>query len=294
MSDPAPRNAAVPRFTPAPAPAPAPAPVPGPGVALADVVAYLDGYLRIAEIPDYQHALNGLEVENSGRVGSIVAAVDATQATIGGVVAEWAKSRASGEDPREAPPLLLVHHGLFWDGNLPVTGRRYRRLRTLLAHDVALYAAHIPLDVHPEVGNNAVLARRLGLEVEGWFGSYRNIPIGVYGRLALTREALAERLDTLLDTRSVVIPGGPAETARVGVVTGAASDQLAAARDLGLDTFITGEGPHHAYFDATEWGLNLVFAGHYATEQVGVQALAEHVGLRFQIPWEFHWHPTGL
>ncbi|HEU4700600.1 MAG TPA: Nif3-like dinuclear metal center hexameric protein [Gemmatimonadales bacterium] len=286
---------AIPRFTPAPAAAGvAPKDDALPGVALADVVGHLDAYLRIREIPDYQNALNGLEVENAGRIGSIIAAVDASQATIDGAVAAWARARDTQDDPRAAPPLLLVHHGLFWDGNQPVTGRRYRRLRALLANDVALYAAHIPLDIHPEVGNNAVLARRLGVEVEGWFGQYRNLPIGVHGRLQTTREELLSRLDALLDTRATLVPGGPAAVERVGIVTGAASDQLAHARDLGLDTFITGEGPHHTYFDAMEWGVNLVYAGHYATEQVGVQALAEHLGLTFQIPWEFHWHPTGL
>lgn len=264
------------------------------GVALADVVSYLDRYLRVGEIPDYQNALNGLEVENAGRIGSIIAAVDASQATIDGAVAEWARARTSTDDPRAAPPLLVVHHGLFWDGNQPVTGRRYRRLRALLANDVALYAAHIPLDIHPEVGNNAVLARRLGVEVEGWFGQYRNLPIGVYGRLATPREELLQRLDALLDTRATLVPGGPAAVERVGIVTGAASDQLAHARDLGLDTFITGEGPHHTYFDAMEWGLNVIFAGHYATETLGVQALASHLAERFGLDWEFHDHPTGL
>jgi dinuclear metal center YbgI/SA1388 family protein len=231
--------------------------------------------------------VNGLQVENSGRVGRIVAAVDASQAAIDGVVDAYGR-----EDG--APPLIVVHHGLFWDGNLPVTGRRYRRLSTLLLNDVALYAAHLPLDVHPEVGNNAVLARRLGVEPDGTFGSYKGLPVGVTGTLETGRDDLVERLESLLDTKARCIPGGPEQVRRVGVLTGAGGGAAAEAIAAGCDTLVTGEGAHHTYFDAMELGINLVYAGHYATEQVGVQALAEHLGVRFELPWEFHWHPTGL
>ena len=130
--------------------------------------AYLDDYLRIRDVPDERNAVNGLQVENLGLVGGIVAAVDASQATIDGVIAE-------GPGRGGAAPLLLVHHGLFWDGNVPVTGRRYRRLAALLEHDIPVYSAHIPLDLHPTVGNNVVLAERLGLAVEGWFGDYKGV-----------------------------------------------------------------------------------------------------------------------
>src|SRR5437868_13790680 len=108
------------------------------GVQLSDLVGYLDRYLRITEIPDERNAVNGLQVENSGRIGSIVAAVDASQATIDGVIATL--------EPGQTPPLLLVHHGLLWDGNVPFTGRRYRRVEALLNRDIPVYAAHIPLD----------------------------------------------------------------------------------------------------------------------------------------------------
>lgn len=252
------------------------------------VVEYLDQYLRVREVPDEPNAWNGLQVENRGQVGSIIAAVDASQATLDGVVA-----RARDQSP---PPLLLVHHGLFWDGTQAVTGRRYRRLITLLAHDVALYSAHIPLDAHPDVGNNAVLARALGLAGIGPFDQYRGIAIGCQGRaeVGTTREALVERLDRLLNTRARLLPGGPAVVDRVGIITGGAGSRIGAARDAGLDTYITGEGAHHTYFDAMELGVNVIYAGHYATEQVGVKALAEHVAQRFALPWEFHDHPTGM
>jgi dinuclear metal center YbgI/SA1388 family protein len=259
---------------------------------LSSITRYLDQFLRTTEIPDESNAVNGLQVENSGEIGGIVAAVDASLATIEGVVATL--------EPDRAPPLLLVHHGLFWDGNVPLTGRRYRRVSSLLAHDIPLYSAHIPLDVHPEVGNNAVLAERLGIRVEGWFGSYRGITMGVWGEVpgSLTsRDAVALELDRVLHSlkgSATLIPGGPERPKRIGIITGAAGNMTAQARDAGIDTFITGEGPHHSYFDAMEWGLNLIYAGHYATETLGVQALASHLGERFDLEWDFHDHPTGL
>lgn len=257
-------------------------------VRLAEIVSYLDEYLRVRETADERNAVNGLQVENSGTVDSIVAAVDASQATIDGVIA------AGGQ------PLLLVHHGLFWEGNVPVTGRRYRRLSGLIENDVALYSAHIPLDLHPEVGNNVVLAERLGVEVEGWFGDYKGSALGVWGYAPSrwsTREALVGELNHALGTFAPgarLIPGGPEKVGRVGIITGSAGSMISAAREAGLDTYITGEGPHHSYFDATEWGLNVIYAGHYATETLGVQALASHLAERFDLDWEFHDHPTGL
>lgn len=258
-------------------------------VPLQELVDYLDEYLRIQEVPDAPGAVNGLQVENDGSVASIVAAVDASQTTIDGVIAE-----------RSTSPLLLVHHGLLWDGNVPVTGRRYRRLAALIEHDISLYAAHIPLDLHPEVGNNVVLAERLGIEVEGWFGSYRGTPLGVWGLVPAglaERGALVAELDRTLGALlpgARLIPGGPERVSRVGIITGGAGGMIAEARDAGLDTFITGEGAHHTYFDAMEWGLNVVYAGHYATETLGVQALASRLAERFGLDWAFHDHPTGM
>jgi dinuclear metal center YbgI/SA1388 family protein len=259
-------------------------------VALAELAGYLDRYLRIGEVPDEDAALNGLQAENrSGEVSRIVAAVDASLATIEGVA-----DRPTAFPPDR--PLLLVHHGLFWDGNVPLTGRRYRRVRALLDRDIALYAAHIPLDVHAEVGNNHVLARQLGLAGVEPFDTYRGVPIGVQGALdpAVPREELVERIGSLLGGSVKLIPGGPTLARRIGIITGGAGSRIAAARDAGLDTYLTGEGAHHTYFDAMELGVNAIYAGHYATETVGVKALAEHLSSRFGIPWEFHDHPTGL
>jgi dinuclear metal center YbgI/SA1388 family protein len=253
-------------------------------VPLADVVRFLDGYLRTAEIKDYDGALNGLQMENGGHVSRVVAAVDACQASID----HAALDREAG------PALLLVHHGLFWDGNQPLTGRRYRRVRALLASDTALYSSHLPLDLHPEVGNNVELARLLGVAVQGTFGMSRGAAIGVWGETTLTRDALEAQLASELRSAVKVMPGGPVQCGRVGIITGGASSAISEARDLGLDTFITGEGPHHTYFDAMEWGLNVFYAGHYATETLGVQALAARLERELGLPWSFHRHPTGL
>jgi dinuclear metal center YbgI/SA1388 family protein len=175
-----------------------------------------------------------------------------------------------------------------------VTGRRYRRLSALLRAGVAVYSAHLPLDVHPEVGNNAVLARELGVEVEGAFGEYRGSPVGLWGRLEIGREALAARLGETLSAPVKLVPGGPERVRRVGVITGGAGGEIEAARALGLDAFITGEGAHHNYFDAEEGGINLYLGGHYATVVGGVRALARKLEEEFGLPWSFVDHPTGM
>ncbi|HTS88885.1 MAG TPA: Nif3-like dinuclear metal center hexameric protein [Gemmatimonadales bacterium] len=257
-------------------------------VPLSELQPYLDEYLGIGELPDEPAALNGLQVENSGQVARLVAAVDASQATL---------SALGGTDT--GPPLVIVHHGLFWDGLRPLTGRRLRKVRSLLAADAALYAAHIPLDVHPEVGNNAVLARRLGLLSLSAFAPYKGILLGQAGNLPspLTRAGLAEAVarDLGVPASAIrVVPGGPDLVSRIGIVTGAGSSAIAAARETGCDALITGEGPAHSYFDAMELGVSVLFAGHYATETVGVQALCEHLASRFGLPWAFHDHPTGM
>lgn len=248
---------------------------------LEDLVGYLDGYLRVPEVGDEPRALNGLQVENAGQVQHVAFAVDACQASI-----DQAAER--GAD------LLIVHHGLYWSGLEPLVGRHFRRVAALVRHGIALYSAHIPLDRHPEVGNNAVLARKLGMEVRGWFGDYRGAPIGVWGELDLPREALVELVTKVLGPTPRLLPFGPDRARRVGIITGSAGSMIRQAKDAALDTFITGEGQHWTFFDAEELGVNVLYAGHYATETVGLAALAEHIAERFQLPWSFIDHPTGL
>ena len=248
-------------------------------VPLREITTWLDGQLRIADVPDYPGALNGLQVECDVPIRRLVAAVDASLATI--------RDARSGD-------LLLTHHGLFWDGSAPIAGRRYRRVKALLDAGAGLYSAHIPLDLHPEIGNNVLLAKALGVPVDGWFGRFQGVPIGVHGALATDRAALTARVGALLGAVPKLLPGGPERVARVGIVTGAAGGMIAEAKDAGCDTFITGEGSHHTYFDAMEVGVNVLYAGHYATETFGVKALAGRTARQFDLPWEFHDHPTGL
>ena len=248
---------------------------------LHELTDYLDTFLRIREVPDWGGALNGLQVDSPREIGRVACAVDAAQASIDAAVA-W------GAD------LLLVHHGLFWDGNRPVTGRRYRRLKAILDADLAVYAAHLPLDVHPGVGNNAVLARELGIEPRGTFGEYKGMPVGVWGELDVGRDELRARAERALGGQVKLGPGGPERIRRAGVITGGGADEIAAAVDAGLDAFLTGEARHHNFFDAEEGGINLLLGGHYATETWGVRALAAHLAEKFGLEWTFIDHPSGL
>lgn len=250
-------------------------------VPLERIAAYLDERLELAAVPDYPAALNGLQVENAGHVGHIVAAVDASAATI-------EAAAAAGAD------FLLVHHGLFWDGAAPVVGRRYRKLRRLIERDIALYAAHLPLDAHPELGNNALLLRALGLEPVGRFGTYDAHPIGWWGETDRSRDAVVAAVRAAVGGEIFVMPFGPARVRRLGVVTGGAGSMIAEAHAAGLDAFVTGEGAHHTYFDAQELGITVVYAGHYATETYGVRAAAQDVAQHFDLPWSFVELPTGL
>lgn len=250
-------------------------------VDLQHLASYLDSYLRIEDIDDHPHALNGLQVESGGTVSKIAAAVDVCRATI---------ERAIAVDA----DFMLVHHGIFWGGLQPLTGHHGYRVRSLVQHGVALYAAHLPLDLHPEVGNNVILARMLGLEAVVEFGEYEGQVIGRAGTVSVAREEFVERISSSLGSVPRVIAAGPDQVRRVGVVSGGGSRLIAQAADAGLDTFVTGEGSHHTYFEAEEAGLNLIYAGHYATETVGVKALAEHLASRFGLSWEFLDHPTGL
>lgn len=245
------------------------------------IVDHLRNLLRIEEVPDSQNALNGLQVGNAGTVTRLAVAVDASERTIN-------EATVRGCD------LLLVHHGLLWDGNITITGPRYRKLSRLLATGTALYSAHIPLDIHPVIGNNAILAGELRISVKGTFGRYKGVDLGVWGDLDIRRESLAARLDDILGVRIRMIAGGNELIKRVGVITGAAAGMLGEAIALRLDAFITGEGSHHTFFEAEEGGINLYYGGHYATEVWGVRALGAHLGETFGIPWEFLDFPTGM
>jgi len=243
--------------------------------------------LRCRETPDYALALNGLQVDNRAAITRIAAAVDCSQRTIRGALDAGAN-------------LLVVHHGLFWGGLQPLTGSHLARVRLLLEHDVALYSAHLPLDSADTMGNSLLLARELGLAPTGGFARYQTIFCGVQGQSDLATADLVSACD-----RFARAHGGHAvasmhapnrRTTRWGIVSGAgiSPDTLREAVELGLDTIITGEGPHWSAVDAEERGLVIVYAGHYATETLGVQALAAWMAERASVPWSFVASPTGL
>lgn len=248
---------------------------------LSDLTQYLDQYLSTAVIADYPNALNGLQVANRADIRKVAVAVDVCAATI----------RMAAEAQAQ---LLLVHHGLFWTGPRPLVGPQYDRVSGLLAADIALYSSHLPLDLHAEVGNNPVLAGKLDVSVKGGFGKLHGAIIGVWGEAKGTRDEFVSRVGTLLGVTPRSLPFGPAQVNRVGIVTGAGGSLIGEAAAAGLDTFLTGEGVHHSFFDAEELKINVIYAGHYATETVGVRALADHLGTRFGLATVFLDHPTGM
>lgn len=252
-----------------------------PKASLAAIVKYCDTTLRTAAIGDYPGAVNGLQVENGGAVTRIAATVDASLATVKLAVAAQAD-------------LLLVHHGLFWSPTHPWTGKRYELLRLLLENNLAVYSSHLPLDAHPKLGNNAGLSAALGFKKLHPFFVSHGSPIGLRTQVTISREELTRRLAQATGGTPRLLPGGPEVCRRIGIVTGGAGGELKQAAAEGVDTFITGEGPHWTYALAEELGVNVFYAGHYATETFGVKALAATLSRKFKLPWVFLDHPTGL
>jgi len=258
-----------------------------PSIETGRLVRHLDELLGVATTPDYPPAMNGLQVANRSPIHRIAAAVDASRRTIEGAVSAGAN-------------MLIVHHGLFWSGSQPVTGARYDRLRLLFDNDIAVYSAHLPLDTHTTLGNNVLLAEALGLKPSGAFGAWQGIHIGVQGESDVPTAELLSRAGDFSAANGGSVLATSFEpkrlTRRWAVVTGggANADTLREAREKGIDTLIAGEGPHWTAVDAPEQNLVIIYAGHYATETLGVRALAEHVEREFGIPWSWISAPTGL
>ncbi len=248
---------------------------------LDEIVTYLDGLLRKQEIKDLGNALNGLQVQNDGQVTRVAAAVDACEAVLQQAIEKGAD-------------LLIVHHGLFWSGLAPLTGVQCRKLKLALDHNLAVYSMHLPLDAHPKLGNNALLCRALGLKKLKPFFEEFGTELGWQVETRIPRDELAARLAKAVGGPVHLAPGGPAIARKIGVVTGGAGGEIFKVAKLGVDTFITGEGPHWSYTAAEELGLNLFYGGHYATETFGVKALGAELKRKFRLPWEFLDHPTGL
>ncbi len=245
----------------------------------------LDSYLRetlnLRQIPDYPNALNGLQLENQGSVTKIAAAVDAHLPVVEKAIAEEAD-------------LLLVHHGLFWSGAKPICGALYQKFKMAIDHNLAIYSIHIPLDEHPELGNNALLGKAIGLKNPEPFMPWKGRTLGLRFKTNQSRDSLVTKLENAIGGPVNVCPGGPKQCRNVGIITGGGGGEVATAANLGVDTFITGEGQHWTFTLAEELGINLLYGGHYATETFGVRALAEHLAKQFDLEWTFVDHPTGL
>lgn len=251
------------------------------------IVAHLDAELRTAEVPDYEAALNGLQLANGGSVARVAAAVDFSATTVAGAL-------------REKASLLIVHHGMFWRGAHRLIGSSRDRLHAALTGDLAVYSSHIPLDLHPVLGNNVLLAKELALTPSGTFGRYKGTEIGVRGNCDEETARIFDRLTRFsarYATTAVTTPlANGRRTKRWAIITGAgaSTETLNEAIERGVDTLIVGEGAHHTAVQAMESGLAVMYGGHYATETLGVRALADHVSTRFDVPAVFVDAPTGL
>jgi dinuclear metal center YbgI/SA1388 family protein len=245
------------------------------------LVRYLDDYLRVASITD--ESLNGLQVEGAATVRKVAFAVDACAESI------RAAARARAD-------MLVVHHGLLWGRIERITGIMHTRISLLFEKRMSLYAAHLPLDSHPEVGNNVELARLLGLGFESTFAGYKGADIGVIAefRSPITLQRFVRKLERTLETKAVVLPFGKRSVRRAGIVSGDADFAVGEAIRRECDVFITGETSHVAFHVAKEARINVVYGGHYATETVGLRALAKHIGERFSVHCTFIAAPTGF
>jgi dinuclear metal center YbgI/SA1388 family protein len=246
-----------------------------------DLTAWLDDYLAIA---DYQDpSLNGLQVEGRDEVVKVAVAVDASLNT-------FEQAADLGAD------MLIVHHGLFWGKPLAVRGAHRERLRFLLANDISLYAAHLPLDAHTEVGNNWGLARLLDMVDLAPFGNWQGKAVGVKGVFpnGMGLRELADRLEQLLGESVLVHAGGAMRIHSLGIISGGAAWDVVTAAEEGLDAFLTGEPKHEVFHEAFERKINALYAGHYMTETVGVKLLADKLNEEFGLTTEFILLPTGL
>jgi dinuclear metal center YbgI/SA1388 family protein len=252
----------------------------------AELSSYIDELLQTSGTPDYPGAVNGLQLENQSSIRSIAAAVDFSTRALQGAIESGAN-------------FLVVHHGMFWGGPTPLTGPSYRTLRLMMDNDIAVYSSHLPLDRHPTFGNNSLLAGELGLIPTGVFARFQDIYIGASGESDIETASLIERARVFAQSfgeiRTSLIPAGR-RTKKWGICTGAgaSAETLAEATAAGIDTLIVGEGPHWTAIHAEEHDLAIIYAGHYATETVGVRALAKHVAEKHTLPWSFISAPTGF
>ena len=245
------------------------------------LVRYLDDRLGIAAMDDI--SVNGLQVQGRDEVEKVALVTDAALALF---------NRAKDEDC----DMIIAHHGIIWGGIKSITGRVYDQIKALMDNNINLYAAHLPLDAHPELGNNARLAKMVDLEEISPFGRYHGVAIGVSGRLPapLAPEALAKKWQLAVGGNPVVLPFGNNPITTVGIVSGGGSGALEEAIGSGIDCFVTGEGRHENHHTALEAGINIILLGHYHSETLGVQAVGKELETRFGLETIFIDEPTIL
>lgn len=249
---------------------------------LEDITALLDSTLRTAEVKDAPVALNGLQVENNGQVTKVALAVDGSQKTIEAAI-------AAGAD------LLILHHGIYWCGLVPMTGWFRKKITTCLNHNLAVYSAHLPLDLHPELGNNAGIARALGLQDCRPEVDYHGVLIGQSGVFPGTVGELHEKFARICGvTVTGYVADAAAPAGRIAVCSGGAGDSIYQLHAKGYRTYLTGEENHWVVNAAEDLGVNILFGGHYATETFGVKSLGSLLEQKFGLPTVFIDHPTGM
>ena len=240
---------------------------------LQKIAAFCDKRTRRHEIKDFKGAYNGLQFENTGGIQKVGASVDA------GLI-PFQKAVDSNVD------LLIVHHGMYWSPLQPITGVKFQKVNTLLNGGLAVYSSHLPLDCHSEIGNNALLAKEIGLQPTGTFLDYEGTDIGLITE-GISRLDLIEKLQKTFDDKVQSIEFGSEKPNKIAILTGSGSSAVSELKRIGVDTLITGELRQNHYNQAQEEGLNLYLCGHYATEVYGVCALAKEISQKFEIPWEF-------
>ncbi|MEM9160150.1 MAG: Nif3-like dinuclear metal center hexameric protein [Verrucomicrobiota bacterium] len=241
---------------------------------LHDIVAFCNERSNTAAVKDFKGALNGLQFENNGAVTKIGAAVDA------GLVPF---QKAVEEDI----DLLIVHHGLFWNGSKRIVDSEYKKYKTLIDGNLAVYSCHLPLDAHAEIGNSALLAQKLGIQPAGTFLPYEGVDIGFVGTWDKSRDELKAAIDQEFSGKFDAMEFGSEAPKKICVVTGSGASVVDYVKSTGADTLITGELKQHLYNQAQEEGLNLYACGHYATETYGVKALAAEAAKKFDLDWKF-------
>ena len=256
-------------------------------ISTSELVQYLDEILETTAVPDYPNAVNGLQFGNRGRVTSVAASVDFSTKAV-------EAAAAAGAD------LLLVHHGMFWNGARPIVGPAYDRIRLLLEHDIAVYSSHLPLDRHPQFGNNVLLSEELGLSASGEFAGFKGKSIGVRGESDIATADIVEHARSFSQKYGGVAVSTPIDASRrtfrwaICTGAGASAETLQEAVATGIDTLIVGEGPHWTAVEAADMGLTIIYAGHYATETLGVAALGKHLADRYSLELTIVSAPTGL